>query len=97
MAFVSLLYLLSYHIILAMQVTIWESMFVDRAGMEPLIGETIHKWVPNIPINICSVGDYIVEKVSLMTTSLMLPSLMTASVMSLMSLMSLMKGSSSRR
>ena len=34
-------------------VTIWESMFVDRDGMNPLIGETIHKWVPNIPVNIC--------------------------------------------
>jgi len=51
-------------------VTIFESIFVDRPGMEPLIGETIHKWVPNVPINICSVGDNIVAKVQEWATSL---------------------------
>eukprot|EP00747_Dinoflagellata_sp_TGD_P106659 gnl/TRDRNA2_/TRDRNA2_169914_c2_seq2.p1 gnl/TRDRNA2_/TRDRNA2_169914_c2~~gnl/TRDRNA2_/TRDRNA2_169914_c2_seq2.p1 ORF type:complete len:429 (+),score=65.15 gnl/TRDRNA2_/TRDRNA2_169914_c2_seq2:35-1288(+) len=44
-------------------VTLWESMFVDVSGMKKLMGHTIDKWVPNIPINICSVGDNVVEKV----------------------------------
>lgn len=44
-------------------VTLWESMFVDRAGMEPLIGHTIDKWLPNIPVNMASVGDNVEAKV----------------------------------
>lgn len=44
-------------------VTIWESMFVDRKGLEQLVGHTIDKWVPNIATNYCSVGRNVVEKI----------------------------------
>merc|ERR1719160_376616 len=37
-------------------VTLFESFFVDAKGIEPLIGETIDQWEPNIATTYCSTG-----------------------------------------
>lgn len=37
-------------------VTLFESFFVDAKGIEPLVGETIDHWEPNIVTTYCSTG-----------------------------------------
>jgi len=42
---------------------LFESLFVDAKGIEPLIGETIDHWEPNISTTYCSQGDNLFDKI----------------------------------
>jgi len=45
------------------EVVLFESLFVDRAGVEQLIGETIDRWEPNFSTSYSSVGPKVFEQI----------------------------------